>query len=230
MRAWAIVPARGGSKGIKRKNLELLNGTSLLERAITNAKASGAFEKIIVSSEDAEIQDEARKLGVEVHDRDPELARDESKTEDVFRNVLGSFSTTDQPDLVGCCECTSPFVLPEHIQRSINEIARNDFLETCMTIAQVDHTSHAFNQRYVMEKSVDFVFPFFRAGTRRQTKPTFYKFGNFVVARTSHISSGGNFFCERTGYIEISKLYSINIDEPDDLLLAQCVANYIEKR
>ncbi len=224
MSRWALIPARGGSKGIPRKNLRTIAGTSLLERAILNAQSSKQFERVTVSSEDEEILTLARALGADIHERNMALAQDDTPTEAVFRNYLESFEQPNRPELICCCECTSPFIEATHFQSVIESLLLHPKIDTCMTICEVDHTSHAYNQRFINNEELNFILPFQRVGTRRQTKPKFFKFGNLVIARSQHILNGGSFFSGRVGYVEIPKIYSINIDEEEDIILAEAVA------
>ena len=83
----AIVPARGGSKGVPRKNLVRLGGRTLLEHAIDAAHAVPLIDRVIVSTEDAEIAAAARAAGAEVHVRPPALATDASKVIETLRHL-----------------------------------------------------------------------------------------------------------------------------------------------
>jgi len=227
MTTWALIPARGGSKGIKRKNLQKINGKTLLEIAIENAKKSNQFEKIFVSSEDKEILGLASELGANTHIRDHFLAQDDSTTESVFTDFLSGIHNEKLPELIACCECTSPFIKNEHFLKVIEQLKTHPELNCCMTVCEVDHTAHAYNQRFIDRDFINFVFPFQRSGTRRQTKPVFYKFGNLVVARVGHLLGGNSFFSGNVGYVKIPKLYSVNIDEEDDLVLADALSRTV---
>ncbi len=83
----AIVPARGGSKGIPRKNLQLLGGQTLLERAIAIGHATSAVDRIIVSTDNAEIAAVGRAAGADIHDRPAALATDGAKVIEALRHL-----------------------------------------------------------------------------------------------------------------------------------------------
>ncbi len=83
----AIVPARGGSKGIPRKNLALLGGRTLLERAIAVAREVPLVDRVVVSTDDEEIARVARDAGAEIHARPPHLATDGSKVIEALRHL-----------------------------------------------------------------------------------------------------------------------------------------------
>lgn len=84
----AIIPARGGSKGIPGKNIKLLNGKPLIAYTIEAALQSKEFDRVIVSTDDAEIAKVAQKYGAEVFDRPEQFARDDSTMEVVIKDVL----------------------------------------------------------------------------------------------------------------------------------------------
>ncbi len=86
----ALIPARGGSRGIPRKNLLMVAGKPLIAHSIEHARASGLVTRTIVSTDDAEIADVARRYGAEVPMMRPaEFAGDRSTDLDVFRHALG---------------------------------------------------------------------------------------------------------------------------------------------
>ena len=88
MKIIAIIPARGGSKGIPRKNIRLLAGKPLIAYSIEAALKSRYINKVVVSTEDAEIAEISRRYGVEIIKRPEELAKDESPTIDAIIKLL----------------------------------------------------------------------------------------------------------------------------------------------
>jgi len=119
---WAIIPARGGSKGIPRKNVRLLAGHPLIAYTIFVAKQSGVFEHIIVSTEDAEVEAMARVYGAEVPFRRPrELAGDESPINQVISYTMERAIAYygQAPDAYVALYPTSPFRTPDMIRRTV---------------------------------------------------------------------------------------------------------------
>jgi CMP-N-acetylneuraminic acid synthetase len=88
MRTIALIPARGGSKGIPAKNLQTVNGRTLVARSISSAIQSNCFAQVYVSTDDHSIAEEAEKSGATVFMRPAELARDESSSESVLVHHL----------------------------------------------------------------------------------------------------------------------------------------------
>jgi N-acylneuraminate cytidylyltransferase len=110
----AIVPARGGSKRIPKKNLDDLNGAPLLTYTLDVAIKSGVFDKVYVSSEDSEILQVASDFGAHPHERPPELAGDKIFAIDVIKEVL--YSEDIPPDTaIGILFATAPLKITEDI-------------------------------------------------------------------------------------------------------------------
>ncbi|MCK9285624.1 MAG: pseudaminic acid cytidylyltransferase [Rhodocyclaceae bacterium] len=107
----AIVPARGGSKRIPRKNVKLFAGLPMIAHSLRAATASGQFDRILVSSEDDEILAVGREHGGESLRRPPELADDHTATIPVIRHAIGWAEAQGWPlEAVCCIYATAPFV------------------------------------------------------------------------------------------------------------------------
>ena len=119
MNALAIIPARGGSKGIPRKNIYSLAGKPLMAYTIQQALASRKISKVVVSTDDEEIADVAREYGAEVVMRPEELALDATPTEPVLLHVLDYLEEKENysPDLIVLLQITSPLVCLKHLEK-----------------------------------------------------------------------------------------------------------------
>ena len=121
-----IIPARGGSKGISRKNLKTVNGISLVERSLRTALKS-KVDQIIVSTDDKEISEIVVKYGVTLHNRSVENSGDSASTESVILEVIETFeSNWPSNSTVGFIQVTSPFILPETINKCF-DLAENGY-------------------------------------------------------------------------------------------------------
>ena len=110
----AIIPARGGSKRLPRKNILPVKGSPMLSYPVRMAIESGLFEKVIVSTEDIEIGEVAREAGASVFNRPANLAEDRSTVVQVCQNVIEQlFSQNIYPDLF-CCIYATAVVLNAH--------------------------------------------------------------------------------------------------------------------
>lgn len=115
----AIIPARGGSKRIPRKNIKAFCGKPMIAWSIEAARASGCFDKIIVSTDDSEIAETARQWGAQVPFMRPaELSDDYAGTIPVIRHAVQWLQEHEGPVDQACCiYATAPFVSAEDLQR-----------------------------------------------------------------------------------------------------------------
>lgn len=120
----AIIPARGGSKRIPRKNVKDFYDKPMIAWSIEAAKASGCFDKIIVSTDDPEIADIARQFGAEIPFMRPAaLSDDYTGTIPVIRHAVEWLNQNDAPVDYACCiYATAPFILPEDLKQGLQLI------------------------------------------------------------------------------------------------------------
>ena len=116
----ALIPARGGSKRIPRKNVRLFHGKPIIAWSIAAARESGLFDRVVVSTDDEEIAAVARAYGAETpFVRPPEFSDDRTCTNAVVRHGLEWFAAQGDPvDVVCCIYATAPFVTAEALRRA----------------------------------------------------------------------------------------------------------------
>lgn len=121
----AIIPARGGSKRIPRKNIKLFCGRPMIAWSIDAARASGLFDHIVVSTDDIEISAVAKAYGAEVPFMRPAaLSDDHTGTSSVVAHAIQWYRAQgDMPDLVCCIYATAPFVSAADLQRGLKMLA-----------------------------------------------------------------------------------------------------------
>lgn len=124
----AIIPARGGSKRIPRKNIKLFHGKPMIAYSIETAKASGCFDKIIVSTDDQEIAEVAREYGAEVPFLRPaEIADDHATTLDVLQHAVNwCQENLGNIDYVCCIYATAPFIQSQDLQSGLALVQEPD--------------------------------------------------------------------------------------------------------
>lgn len=221
MSAWGFVPARGGSKSIPLKNLVPLAGVPLLDYGVRAGLASGRLERLVCSTDDERIAARARHLGIEVDRRPAGLAEDATPVADVAREFLGREGT---PDCLVLIQPTSPFLLPGHVRALLDAMARDREALSGQTVALCPHNHHAWNQREVAEGRVRFKFPRERQrGYNKQTKPSYYVFGNLIAVRPAALLQGEGFFVEPSAAVEIEAPYDFDLDGPGDLRVAEAL-------
>mgnify|MGYP001619380412 CR=1 FL=1 len=123
MEILGIITARGGSKGIPKKNIRKLNGKPLLAWTIEAAKKSGAFSRLILSTDDPEIAGVGKKYGAEIPFLRPKkLAQDKTPTLPVIQHAIKWLLKKEGyiPDAVMILQPTTPFRQPKHIQKAIS--------------------------------------------------------------------------------------------------------------
>lgn len=217
-KVFALLPARGGSKGILQKNIAPLLDQPLIAYSIQAAQASGVIDDIYVSSDDDQILSVAHYYKAERLKRDPHLARDDSPTDPVIAEFIHRVKPAAK-DIIVLLQPTSPLRTGEHIREALAEF--NDF-PTCHSLISVYEISNKFMKAYV--GGGEFLHPL--AGehtsyTRRQDLPSLYMPNGAI-----YIFKVDDFLREekipRTHIIPylMSDFDSLDIDTPDDLAIA----------
>jgi len=132
-----VIPARGGSKRIPRKNIRPFCGKPMIQWSIEAAKASGVFDRIIVSTDDDEIADAAASMGAEVPFRRPaELSDDHATTIAVIAHAVDWMKENGAtPDAVCCLYATAPFVRGQDLAAGLDALAGVDWVVPVTTFA-----------------------------------------------------------------------------------------------
>ncbi len=120
----AIIPARGGSVGVPRKNLQRVGGETLVARAVRSARESAGIHRVFVSTDDLEIADEARRAGAFTIDRPPGLATATASSESALLHALGSLDRA--PRIVVMLQATSPFIDASDLDAAIGRVANGE--------------------------------------------------------------------------------------------------------
>jgi CMP-N-acetylneuraminic acid synthetase len=119
----AIIPARGGSKGVPGKNLRRVGGRSLVERAVDACRAAQLVHTVYVSTDDVEIAARAEAAGAKVIMRPVELASDTASSESALLHALDQLLMVgEEPEVLVFVQCTSPFIAPDDLDRGIELI------------------------------------------------------------------------------------------------------------
>ncbi len=130
----AIIPARGGSKSVPRKNIKLLNGKPMVYYSIEACEKSKYISRFVVSTEDAEIKEICESFGAEVINRPAELAQDETKTAPVMLQVVDELEKTGyKADYIVLIQPTSPFRTADLIDRAYEHMLANTDCDSCFT-------------------------------------------------------------------------------------------------
>ncbi|MDI6751656.1 MAG: acylneuraminate cytidylyltransferase family protein [bacterium] len=220
MKTLGIIPARGGSKRLQKKNLAPLLGKPLIFYTLKEAKKAN-LERLVVSTEDPEIASFSASEGVEVIDRPEELSKDETPSILVYQHTLRYLEERGfMPDVVTILQPTSPLRKAKHINQSLEMLMK----EGCDAVVSV---CLAEKNPYWMVKLEDsrlsFLFPEGKSYSRRQELPDVYLLNGAVYTmRTAIITSGRIWDCDLRGLV-MEEEDSIDIDTGLDLLLAEAL-------
>jgi spore coat polysaccharide biosynthesis predicted glycosyltransferase SpsG/CTP:molybdopterin cytidylyltransferase MocA len=210
----AIIPVRGGSKGIPRKNARLLDGRPLLSYAVRAAIASECFDKIVVTTDDEELEYLAAKYGADVIERPPELAGDSVGLDEVVIHAV-NFLEKNAPaiDFVATIQATSPLISPATISRAV-AICKRKKPDTVVSVAEDTHLGWSLNKRGILV-------PDYTKRVNRQYLPLHYReTGGIVVCPRSQLEKGSR-FGKRVEAITLDRKEAIDIDERFDWWLAE---------
>ena len=217
----ALIPARGGSKGIPRKNIRSLAGKPLLAYSCECALASNLITRTIVSTDCPRIAEVARQHHVEVpFMRPPELARDDSPTSDVIRHLLNWIKDREevQPEVVVLLQPTAPLRCSQDVDQAIRELlATNaDSVVSVCAVSQHFHPEWQFDVRdgWLQPYSAA---DFGQIPTRRQMlRSTFVRNGAIYAFRSQALQFTGSFYGRRCRAFQMPVERSVNIDTLQD--------------
>jgi CMP-N-acetylneuraminic acid synthetase len=219
----ALIPARGGSKGIPRKNLAPVAGKPLIAWTIEAALGSGKLSRVLVSTDDAEIAEVARQHGAEVPFlRPPELARDESDALGVALHALTWIEeqTSERPDYLLLLQPTSPLRTTADIDGAIMLACARD-ADAVLSVCEA--VPHPLLARRLDESGVltDFI-PIPKAFARRQDFPPAYVLnGAIYLNRCTSLRGACTFQPAGALALHMPVERSLDIDSPFDLRLAE---------
>ncbi|MDQ0619540.1 acylneuraminate cytidylyltransferase family protein [Arthrobacter globiformis] len=229
-RVLAVVPARGGSKGLPGKNIRPLMGKPLLAHAVALAGLLGDNVRCIVSTDDEDIAEVARESGAEVpFIRPAELASDLAPTAAVLRHALSTAESiySEEYDMVLLLEPTSPTRTKEAVQAAIDQLSQTPELDGVIAVSEP-----FFNPLWVGVRPRDkgpVLERYFKEGTgivRRQDLPSYLRInGNFYVWRSDFIRRlEHSWFDEGVhGYVQIPELHAFSIDDEHEFHLIEAV-------
>ena len=217
-----IIPARGGSKGIPKKNICLLADKPLLAYTIEAALNSKTLSKVLVSTDSEEIAKVALSYGAEVVQRPEELANDKTLVLPVIKHALKQIEEGFIPDKVVTLQPTSPLRLSSHIDEAVNLLSSE--WDAVVSISEVQLSPYK-----MYHKEGEKLFPFVQypdQGMPRQQLPKVYRDSGAIYVTWHHVlvekntMRGDNI---RAYYIDPK--YAIDIDNMIDLKLAEILLN-----
>ncbi|MBZ9787835.1 acylneuraminate cytidylyltransferase family protein [Psychroflexus sp. CAK57W] len=232
MRVLGIIPARGGSKGIPGKNIKTLGGKPLLYHTIDAAKESRLLSQVILSSDDAEIIDLAKSVGLEVpFVRPAHLATDQSGSLEVVQHALNFFVEKGEVfDAVCLLQPTTPFRESGSIDKAIQKFAENSF-DSLISVREVPAE---FNPHWVFEADEKACLQIATGENeiikRRQDLPkAYFRDGSIYLTKTDVLLKQHSLYGKRIGYIVSKGERFVNLDTPEDWIKAEKMLNENKK-
>jgi pseudaminic acid cytidylyltransferase len=223
MSAIAIIPARGGSQRIPRKNIKLFNGEPMIAHSIRVALASGVFDRVIVSTDDQEIADVARAFGADVPFMRPvDLADAYTGTAAVIQHALQSVGgTLSQPFDYACCiYATAPLLQARFLRQGLEALEAAPKKSYAFSVSSFGFPV----QRALLvdgDGAVNAMYPEFR-GVRSQDLPVAYQdAGQFYWGRSDAWLRGDTVFSELSLPVILPRHLVQDIDSPEDWLRAE---------
>lgn len=230
MRIVCVIPARGGSLRVPGKNIYPLCGKPVISYAIDAARHSGILDRVIVSTDDADISAVAKAHGADVIKRPSKLATADAAIDDALRHVVSVLRESEnfEPDIVVLLQANNPVRKEGEIDLVVKKLIASPEISAVATAYQV--TQRPEWAKVVKDKGLMLAAPYMDAGTkyRMQDLPTLYLLDGSVIAlrsavleqttgdRRVHAYMGSNVMLHMH-----DRKYATEIDEYDDIELAE---------
>lgn len=234
MNILGVIPARGGSKGIPNKNVQLLLGEPVIAYTIIAAQRSNLITRLVVSTDDKEITEVSHRYAVEVIPRPVELAADDSPIEEALRHSVTYLREKEgyNPDVVVQMQANVP-VRKEGMIDAVIEKLINSGADSAVSIYEVD-------QRPEIMKRLkgDRLFPRYKLtkGYRRQDFLKLYLLDGAVLATKTEVlfaTTGDRrvhaYLRDDVRGVIQEKFYVVEIDTPEDLILAEAILRILRQ-
>jgi len=219
MRILALIPARGGSKGVPGKNTKLLNGKPLLAYTSEIAMQSKPLTEVIVSTEDAQIMEAAKELGIQVpFIRPMALAQDDTPTIDVIIHALQWYKKQNVLfDAVCLLQVTSPFRTLDFLDKAIEKFIGSG----CDSLVSVQRVPDEYNPHWTFEVDEGGCLKIATGEAeiipRRQELPiAYHRDGSIYITKTEVLLKEHSLYGKSTAFIESKPDFYVNIDTMKD--------------
>ncbi len=212
-----IIPARGGSKGLPRKNIKNLANKPLIAHSIINAKEAKLVDKVYVSTDDREIAEISQKYGAEIIDRPDELASDTASSESALIHAVKQIESTGVAiDLVVFLQCTSPIRTGTDIDNALKKV-KTENADSLLSVSP----SHRFLWEEVdgVGKSINYNY---RDRPRRQDmQPQYVENGSIYIFKPWVLKELNNRLGGKIALFPMSEAAGWEIDSPLDFEIAE---------
>lgn len=229
MRKIAIITARGGSKRIPRKNIREFCGKPILAYSIEAARESGLFDTVMVSTEDEEIAQIARRYGAEVpFYRSEQTAGDFATTNDVLLEVLEEYEKRGKQYDLGCCIYpTAPFVTADKLKCAVKRLESSD-ADTLIPVVSFSYPP----QRAMVEREGRLVFlhPQYLDSRSQDLEPHYHDVGQFYLFYTEAFQKNRKLMVGNILPYVVPETEVQDIDNQTDWEIAELKYRYMKER
>lgn len=220
----AIIPARSGSKGLKNKNIKILNGKPLIAYTIEAAQRSELFDEICVSTDSKKYAEIANDWGANTPFlRNEELSSDKASSWDVVKDVLNSYRKVKKEfDTVALLQPTSPLRTAANIIEGYKKMQQKN-ANAVISVCEVDH-SPLWCNTLPKDESLDSFLSQAIVEQPRQQLSTYYRInGALYIIKTEYLMTIDNIYKEKTYAYKMDKGNSIDIDDITDFKIAEAL-------
>ena len=218
----AIIPARGGSKGIPNKNIIDCMGKPLIAHSIEYAKESDLVTSIYVSTDDAKIAEVARQYGAKIIDRPDSISGDTATTESAIEHVLNNIP---KPDIVILLQATSPLRPKGSLNKSLEKMISEKY-DSLLSLSPTHRFSWKINGDEAIPKYD------FKNRPRRQdiseSEQAYIENGSIYIFTYENFIKHNNRLGGKIGYVVFEEEFSFEIDTPTDLIVIDSIAKTIK--
>jgi pseudaminic acid cytidylyltransferase len=217
----AIIPARGGSKRIPRKNIKEFHGIPIIAYSIRAALDSGLFDEVMVSTDDLEIANISKFYGAKVpFMRSLKNSSDNATTFDVLEEVIDKYGTENHVNFkfVCCLYPCAPFIKKEYLIRAFEMLNQNNF-DTVFPI--VKYGNNILRALRVEDNKVKMIYPEYQTFRTQDLEISYYDPGQFYWAQTSRLIRNKQLYTSNSGFIIIDEINAQDIDNEIDWKLAE---------
>ena len=223
----AIIPARGGSKGVPRKNLRLFAGRPLIEHSIADAMHAKSVTRTVVSTDDAEIAEIAHRAGAEVIDRPAALATDQATSESALLHAVEWLAAngSPRPELIVFLQAASPIRDSAHIDDAVAQL-RKERADSLVSVTP----SHDFHWTLSEGHGVPVNYNPSKRPRRQDMRPQFRENGSLYVMKAAGLVEHGCRLFGRVARFEMGLAESFQIDTIEDFEVAEALFQKAHRR
>ena len=221
LRTVAIIPARGGSKGIPRKNLQTVGGVPLVQRAVHAARAAEGIDLVVVSTDDAEIAAVSAAAGARVIHRPADISGDTASSESAVLHALDELAENGERfDVVAFLQATSPFIPSDALAAAVRDV----HADRADSVFSAFETYGFLWRRGDDGEAIAINHDAAHRPRRQDREPHHLESGAFYVFRADGFRESVHRFFGRIRIAEVPEWTAIEIDDPQQLDIARALA------